>query len=770
MHRLGRIALVADRDRHHPVEGRIARAVLLGALAQPQAFHVAIGALHVRPHLLQEGVVAGIAPVLGDVEDQLAVAVVLRNRIAAARVHAAGHLAVLELVRGVPADILAHRVAAAHAQQALGNHRPVADPAARVGPRAGLDARPDARDQHVRQRSAQGVGQRLAGGGHLQGHLVQLGAPHRGHGLLGLGRVEVTGHRPGTGLRQHHGNLAALARLQRPAVQQRAGGQAGRVPHFGGGGQLAAGQVHDLQLAVESGGKGGIGRLRRVQARSAVDLDIGGVHRQVVDAAEATDGIEELRGRVDLPRAHGQGQGVLVGDLVRVAQGVAADQLGLVRAALDEAGHGQCGLVMAPVHAGDRQVVVLQRLGAGHVGPAQQLLAVHHDERLDAEAGLGHFQRAILADQCLLASAIQAQQGPVRLLATEPAWHRAARQVGADRADEIIGGSGKVQRFERNVTDAVAPARAALEVKAQIARLGIGQRQPVAVATASDHFAHFLPAASVLGGAHHVAGGLQAGQPLDHRTAELAHLVQVQADGLVGHATADPDRVRLAIGNAALQGGGGIGDHRRGQRRGIHRRQPLQGEAVETDRALATDLAVDRELHRRAAAERCFLARAPGLVDLAGAVLHRAPRLGEGVAGPVDPPHVVAAGIDQLELQVVGRRIAAQLQAELVIGRVLDAQLAADADIAGDVVEIVVQAQRAPTTTADHAAQRTADLVGDHQLPGRHVVEAVQHLRCRQRGRRGGRGRHRPQQPKTQTHRDDGMFHPLTLPSSRPWM
>src|SRR3546814_3921469 len=40
MHRLGRIALVADRHRHQPVERRVLRAVGFGPLAQAQLLHV----------------------------------------------------------------------------------------------------------------------------------------------------------------------------------------------------------------------------------------------------------------------------------------------------------------------------------------------------------------------------------------------------------------------------------------------------------------------------------------------------------------------------------------------------------------------------------------------------------------------------------------------------------------------------------------------------------------------------------------------------------
>ena len=58
--------------------------------------------------------VAGVAGIVGDGEDQFAMAVVLRHRIAAAVVDAARDLAVLELERRIPVEVFKHRIFAAH--------------------------------------------------------------------------------------------------------------------------------------------------------------------------------------------------------------------------------------------------------------------------------------------------------------------------------------------------------------------------------------------------------------------------------------------------------------------------------------------------------------------------------------------------------------------------------------------------------------------------------------------------------------------------------
>ncbi len=606
-----------------------------------------------RPHQLGESAVAGVAPVLGDAVDQLAMAVVLRHRVAAAGIDAARHLAVLELIRRIPVDVVAHRITAAHAQQALGNHRAIADPAARIRTRARLQAWADARDQHVRDRGAQGIHQRLARSRHLQRDHAQLLAPLLGHLRLRLGHVQRL-RCPATGLWQHHRHFTALAGLQLDRVHQRTRRHAGAVLHRCGRRVCAAFQMHRIKLAVERTGKARVRHLQRVDARLTVDPHQLLIHIQCIDAAETTDGVEELGGRVDLPRADRQRQGVLVRDLVRIAQTVAADQLRALRRTLHEAGHCQADLLMHPVDVGDRQVVILQRLGDGHLRPVQQL-AIEADERLDAEAALGRLQCAILADQCLFLATIKAEQGPVRLLAHIGTRQRAPWQVGGDRGQECVRGGSKGQRLERDVADAVAPVRAVLQIEAHVARIGVRQRQPVAATGTTGDFAHGAPVAAILGGAHGVAAGFQVRQPVDHRTTDLAALVQVQADGLLLDATADPERIALAVDHAVLQRGGGIGDHRRHQRRVILGWQALQGQLVEAHCAAAADLAVDRELDRGAACHLLFGRRPPRLVDLATAILDRRPRLGETVAGTIDPPDVVAAGIDQLELQVVAR-------------------------------------------------------------------------------------------------------------------
>src|SRR3546814_13047925 len=68
------------------------------------------------------------------------------------------------------------------------------------------------------------------------------------------------------------------------------------------------------------------------------------------------------------------------------------------------------------------------------------------------------------------------------------------------------------------------------------------------------------------------------------------------------------------------------------QRAVVGRCQPLQTQRVETDRALAADAVVDRELQLRAVTQQAVGARTPGLADVALLVANRRPLPGELVA------------------------------------------------------------------------------------------------------------------------------------------
>ena len=68
--------------------------------------------------------------------------------------------------------------------------------------------------------------------------------------------------------------------------------------------------------------------------------------------------------------------------------------------------------------------------------------------------------------------------------------------------------------------------------------------------------------------------------------------------------------------------------------------------------------------------------------------------LGNSKSRTIEPPHVVAAGIDELDLEIVYGRVRAQIERDLVVLRQIERQLAARERVARDVPEIEVEAQR----------------------------------------------------------------------------
>ncbi len=118
VHGLGGVALVTDRGRQDAEERLLPRRAPLGAQALvAQRIQVGDRLAHTRPQAPGERQVAGVARVFGDQEDELTAAVVLGHRVRPARVHAAGHLAIVVLIGREPFDELTHRLGPAESHQ-----------------------------------------------------------------------------------------------------------------------------------------------------------------------------------------------------------------------------------------------------------------------------------------------------------------------------------------------------------------------------------------------------------------------------------------------------------------------------------------------------------------------------------------------------------------------------------------------------------------------------------------------------------------------------
>ena len=131
MARLAGVALMADGFRHQPAIGAvIALAIVIGQALLAQGVDVIDRAQHMRPHLAQETDIARIAVILHQRVDQLAMAVMLGDRIGTAGIDTAGHLAIGELVGCVPLQELAHLFGVAHAEQRRRGQGAIANPGA----------------------------------------------------------------------------------------------------------------------------------------------------------------------------------------------------------------------------------------------------------------------------------------------------------------------------------------------------------------------------------------------------------------------------------------------------------------------------------------------------------------------------------------------------------------------------------------------------------------------------------------------------------------
>ena len=202
MHGLFRIALVTDRRRHHPVEGAPRRCqVGVGPLRLAQLFEIARGGRETRPERHQQRSIVGVAIHGRRQKQEFTRAVVLGDRIGAARVDAAGNLAADELMRRIPAQVVGGDVRMVRAQQRLRHHRAVPDPRARIRSRPRSQDRAVARDEDMRDGGPQRVDDRTTFRRHADRDAFELFAPLARRPCAA--RPPATPLRPAAPRRQH---------------------------------------------------------------------------------------------------------------------------------------------------------------------------------------------------------------------------------------------------------------------------------------------------------------------------------------------------------------------------------------------------------------------------------------------------------------------------------------------------------------------------------------------------------------------------------------
>src|SRR5262249_23973878 len=262
-----------------------------------------------------------------------------------------------------------------------------------------------------------------------------------------------------------------------------------------------------------------------------------------------------------------------------------------------------------------------------------------------------------------------------------------------------------------------------------------------------------------------VISRLLAGPPVQDEPAELTRRAEVQRerrDTIAGEAL--PPRARQRIDRErglvpALERAGGR-DDRPGRARA---RQRHQRQLVEPRRALATGTGRDRELDGGDVVQLPATLRAPGERDLALAHALGGPFARILVVHPVAPPHVLAGVVDELQFQVLRRRLATELEFESVILGQVQVELPVQHGIATAAVEVEVHPQGVAmgSRLGSELHRRAA---GGDRGPGARRLE-----RCEDDGRRGW-GRQCRRRERGDDQRPAPVIHPFTLPAITPRM
>ena len=178
--------------------------------------------------------------------------------------------------------------------------------------------------------------------------------------------------------------------------------------------------------------------------------------------------------------------------------------------------------------------------------------------------------------------------------------------------------------------------------------------------------------------------------------------------------------------------------------------------------------------------QRAILGRPPCEFDLSLFDRHQLPLTREFEIGTIEPPHVIAAGVDELELKVIHGRIGAHIERDFVVRRQVEWQSTAGDCITGGSAEVEVQSEGAAVGPIG-GIDRCVNVVGRHRLPCCYLIEAIQHARRWQFGGprpdREAAGNDGETDPGSRRHCAvvapalalfDGARHPLTLPPIKP--
>ncbi len=318
--------------------------------------------------------------------------------------------------------------------------------------------------------------------------------------------------------------------------------------------------------------------------------------------------------------------------------------------------------------------------------------------------------------------------------------------------------------------------------KAKIARLRFGEHQWSRTGPAVRDAANRAPLPAIVGELNVVARRICAGCEAQHEPAEFARPAEIDAQPLLaaGGRIASPRG-----GGLAVEGVRRVGPSQRGRRTNLGR-GPLgrdggklvQLEIAHVERAAAAlASAGDDELDGRDLAQRPILRGSPCKLDVALLDRDQLPFMRKRDVGTAVPPDVVAACVDQLDLQIVDRRIRAQPERDCIVVRQVDRQRAPREGVTRRTTQVEVEPQCGAFRVDDvlHARRHAVGCAG---LPRGDVIEAVEAAhgrlrRCAVERRDQQNGEHRAGASAADEGSGDARKngrHPLTPPVIRPWM
>ena len=144
----------------------------------------------------------------------------------------------------------------------------------------------------------------------------------------------------------------------------------------------------------------------------------GALQRDRVDTRDAARKVQELPGRIHLKRPDREVKRQSLGFLRSVGDAVARIEYGRIRHARGERVDREIEILGAPRHLWHRQRFRIRRHRSLRIVPGDEL-AVDVEKWLDRELPAPHLDHSLFVDQRLGAVAIDADHGPVRLLAQE---------------------------------------------------------------------------------------------------------------------------------------------------------------------------------------------------------------------------------------------------------------------------------------------------------------------------------------------------------------